>query len=55
MWIKGEVRSSNSNRTQTMEETNRSRGVWIGNTHLTVDGARIGMKERVELSVSLSW
>ena len=55
MWIGGEVSSLDSNRTQTVEETNRSRGVWIGNACLTVDGARTGMKEKVELSVSLSW
>ena len=53
MWIGGEVRSSDSNRTQTVEETNRSRGVWIGNARLTVDGARTGMKEKVD-SLSLS-
>ena len=37
-----------------MEETNWSRGVWIGSARRTVVGARIGMRERVELSVSLS-
>jgi len=55
VWIGGEVRSSDSNRTQTVEETNQSRGVCIGNARLTVDGARIGMKEKVELFISLSW
>ena len=30
MWIGGEVKSSDSNRTQTVEETHWRRGVWIG-------------------------